>query len=158
MLDGLFRHSADSETLTWEQYSKACVQDEALISHLGHKRLAAAVPVPAAAATAEGEAQQKQQKQMGQLTFFGHRRWEMMLSLMVGLQLAVEHTAAIDATDAADLIRAWSTREDDEASSVHASFGASRGAETDALPRVLHAAMTLLSSISSAASAAAVLT
>ena len=48
MLDGLFRHSADGETLTWEQYSKACVEDAALISHLGHEQLTASAPAPAA--------------------------------------------------------------------------------------------------------------
>jgi Ca2+-binding EF-hand superfamily protein len=111
MLDALFKHSLDGESLSWEQYCQACMQDKSLISHLGHERLASVVHSESAAATSSESS--TQQKQMGSLSFFGEKRWEMMLSLMVGLQLAIEHTSAIDATDAADLAHQWASNGQD---------------------------------------------
>ena len=56
-------------------------------------------------------AEETQQKQMGSLTFFGQARWELMLSLMLGLQIAVEHTSTTDASDADTITQTWSRRQ-----------------------------------------------
>jgi Ca2+-binding EF-hand superfamily protein len=123
MLDAIFKHSEDGDSLTWKAYCRACIEDKDMISHLGHERLsrpvaadsesAEAAATGAAAEAAAGEGGSKQ-KQMGSLTFFGQKRWEMMLSLMVGLQQAVEHTSSIDASDAAALTATWTGRQDTE--------------------------------------------
>eukprot|EP01043_Picozoa_sp_COSAG02_P020904 COSAG02_NODE_1045_length_15004_cov_13.824220_3_plen_1075_part_00 len=110
MLNAIFKHSTDGDSLTWQQYCKACIEDKNLISHLGHERLLSSIADTDSVQASAG-AEETQQKQMGSLTFFGQKRWELMLSLMVGLQIAVEHTSTTDASDADTITQTWSRRQ-----------------------------------------------
>ena len=90
----------DQQTLTWGQYLIACTEWGKQLSHLGHTNLS----YGGAAASSE---EQGTQKQMGKRAFFGQERWEFMLTLMLGLQLAIDRTEKVDETDSAELTRTW---------------------------------------------------
>eukprot|EP01052_Picozoa_sp_SAG31_P006778 SAG31_NODE_315_length_17848_cov_18.145811_8_plen_863_part_00 len=108
-LDQLFSTFGDGgvggetpSTLNWEQYRRACLECGAEISHLGHRKHA---PTMSEKSTSDQPADlpSGQQKQMGTKAFFGQERWELMLTVMIGVQLAVEGSASVDESDSKEL-------------------------------------------------------
>ena len=110
-VDQLYRgFDADgSDSLTWPEYKAACQQVggqfERLLGHTGRPRAADAEPPVEAA---QGEAAQPRR---GSQLFFGQAKWEFMLTLMLGLQIAVEHTEELDHAEDKSLLRSWSDPE-----------------------------------------------
>ena len=71
----------------WEEYREACTSMGDRMAHLGaHEKLTRSKSADRVAGARKSHAM----KSMGSRLFFGQERWEFMLTLMLGLQIAVE--------------------------------------------------------------------
>ena len=92
-LDELFgKFGEGGETLSWEQWQRACTEWSDTILHLGHTRhVGERLGAGRTHALLEGQQEEEgRREQKGEMAFFGQERWEFMLTLMLGLQIAVE--------------------------------------------------------------------
>ena len=112
-LDELFgKFGEGGETLSWEQWQRACTEWSDTILHLGHtrhvgERLGAGRTHEVLAEEQQEEEGKREQK--GEVAFFGQERWEFMLTLMLALQLAIDKAEPQDQADTAELFHTWST-------------------------------------------------
>ena len=87
-VDELFGFDTDADAgLSWEEYREACDAMGDRMAHLGaHTKLTRSESAGRVAGARKSHAM----KSMGSRLFFGQERWEFMLTLMLGLQIAVE--------------------------------------------------------------------
>ena len=99
-----------SGTLTWEEYKRACEQEsiyfESLMGHTATQRADSCAAASGAVVTADADATGANAR--GSRLFFGQEKWEFMLTLMLGLQIAIEATEDLDVAEDSALLRSWS--------------------------------------------------